>query len=262
MFSSAKSATTRFSLPAMAGANTGARTYRTFIRAALPAFLLCCLTGAALTVGAQSAWAQTGGANAATGAAGTTGATTDVAQLISDLNDIDTMRPLIPLKLTPEELDRMISVISAVQTDYDKKFKAIAGPALVKLADQIRDVKQRTLKGEAIPKDFDALAKQAEAEIISKRKTLDADTLVSVATSLESILTPDQIKLAARLDRDAQTRLGKATPNTQRTEDQWFGLYVKDAVITVPRIVAVLKQMRAAVNAKTASNASAGTAGK
>ncbi len=262
MFFFARPVETRFSLPAMAGSNTESRAYQTLIRAALPAFLLCCLTGTALTGGARSARAQAGGANEATGATGTTGATTDVAQLISDLDDIDTMRPLIPLKLTPEELDRMISVISAVQTDYDKKFKAIAGPALVKLADQIRDVKQRTLKGEAIPKDFDALAKQAEAEIIGKRKTLDADILVSVATSLESILTSDQVKIAAKLDKDAQTRLGKATPNTQRTEDQWFGSYVKDAVITVPRIVAVLKQMRAAANAKTASKAGASAAGK
>ena len=235
----------------------GFRTYR-FIRPALPAFLLCGLLCAALFCGTGAARAQDTKAN---GANGTTG-TTDVTQLISDLDDIDIMRPLLPLKLTPDELDKVSTVVTTAQADYDKRFKAIAGPALAKLADQIHDVKQRSLRGEAIPKDFDALAKQAEAEIIGKRKTLDADTLASVATTLENILTPDQVKLAAKLDKDAQTRLGKVTANTQRTEDQWFASYVKDAIMTVPRIAAVLKQMRAATNAKTAGITGTGATGK
>ena len=177
----------------------------------------------------------------------------DVAQLILDLDDIDSMRPLIPLKLTPEQMDKMIAVISSEQTNYDRKLKAIAGPALAKLADQIHDVKQKTVRGEAIPKEFDALARQAQTEILNKRKVLDADTLAVIAASLSETLTPDQVKIAAKLDKDAQIKLGKAAANSQRTETQWFVSYVTDAVITAPRIVIVLKQMRAAANPKTAA---------
>ena len=180
-------------------------------------------------------------------------ATSDVTQLINDLDDIDALRPIIPLKLTAEQLDKIIATVTAMQTGYDKKLKAIAGPALVKLADQIRNVKQKTLKGEAIPKDFDLVAKQAEAEIIGKRKTLDADTLATLSGQLEAILTADQFKIAAKMDKDAQIKIGRATANTQRTEPLWFASYVRDVFVTVPRIVAVLKQMRSAVDGKSAS---------
>ena len=208
-------------------------------------FLLLCLATAFFVGSPHGAQAQSAGQ----------AGTSDVAQLINDLDDIDAMRPLVPLKLTPEQLDKMIATLTAAQAGYDKKLKAIAGPALAKLADQIRDVKQKTLKGEPIPKDFDLVAKQAEVEILGKRKTLDADTLGSVALSLEGILTPDQEKLAAKLDRDAQIKLGKANANTQRTDAQWFGSYVKDAILTVPRIIPILKLMRGA-DSKTAAGGS------
>jgi hypothetical protein len=205
-------------------------------------FLLLGVVAALLVCGPHRAGAQ--------GAGGA--ATSDVMQLINDLDDIDAMRPVVPLKITPEQLDKIIATLTTAQASYDRKLKAIAGPALAKLADQIRDVKQKTLKGEPIPKDFDLVAKQAEIEIVGKRKALDLDTLGSVATSLESILTPDQVKIAAKLDRDAQIKLGKATANTERTESQWFGSYVKDAIMTVPRIIPVLKQMRG-TDSKTAA---------
>ena len=187
-----------------------------------------------------------------------TSATSDVTQLIQDMDDIDNMRPLIPLKLTPEQMDKMIAVISSEQAGYDKKLKALAGPTLAKLADQIHDVKQRSIKGEPIPKDFDVVVKQAETEILGKRKTLDAETIATIANGLQDTLTPEQVKLAAKLDKDAQTKLGKVTANTQRTETQWFVSYVRDAIFTSPRVLIVLKQMRAAANTKTASSGAGG----
>ena len=67
---------------------------------------------------------------------------------------------------------------------------------------------------------------------------------------MENILTPEQVKIAAKLDKDAQIKVGKATAATQRTEPQWFASYVRDAFVTVPRIVPVLKQMRSAGDTK------------
>ncbi len=194
---------------------------------------------AVIGVGMLSASGPVRAQEAATG-------TSDVSQLIEDLNDIDTMRPLLSLKLTVAQMDKMIALISETQTGYDKRLKAIAGPALAKMVDQIRVVKQRTLKGEPIPQDFDALAKTAENEILAKRKTLDAETISQMATALAAILSTEQAKLAGKLDRDAQIKLGKADAKTQRTDEQWFASYVRDAFFTVPRIVPVLKQMRAA----------------
>jgi len=190
------------------------------------------------------------------------GATNEIAQLIDDLNDIDAMRPLLPLKLTASQMDKMIALISEAQSNYDRRLKAVAGPALTRLADRIKVVKSKTLKGEAIPKDFDSLAKEAETEILTKRKTIDAETVSGIATAMETILTPEQMKLAGKLDRDALIKLNKATANTQRTDELWFASYVKDAIFTVPRIVLVLKQMRSATEGDKAADSGAGTTSK
>ena len=177
----------------------------------------------------------------------------DVAQLLSDVNDIDFLRPLIPLKLTPEQMDKMAAAIAASQAAYDKKLKAIAGPTLAKLADRIHDVKQKALLGEPIPQEFDTYAQAAEKQLIASRIKLDQDTIVLLSGALEDILTPDQFKIAAKLDKDAQIKLKKVAATAQKTDAQWFASYVTDAIFTSPRIVPLLKEMRAAAAPKTAS---------
>ena len=177
----------------------------------------------------------------------------DVAQLLVDVNDIDYLRPLIPLKLTTGQMDKMAAAITASQAAYEKRLKAIAGPALAKLADSIHDVKQKALKGEPIPPDFDSYTQAAEKQLISSRAKLDQETIVILSATLEDILTPEQVKIAANLDKNAQIRLKKVPATTQKTEAQWFASYVTDAVFTVPRIVPLLKEMRAASSVTAAS---------
>lgn len=178
---------------------------------------------------------------------------TDLSQLASEMSDIDSLRPLIPLKLTPEQIDKMAAAITASQAAYDKKLKAIAGPALAKLADQIHDVKQKALKGEPIPAEFDTYAQAAEKQILTSRVKLDQDTIILLAGTLEDILTAEQFKQAAMLDKNAQIKLKKVPATLQKTDAQWFASYITDAIFTVPRIVPLLKEMRAATGAKTAS---------
>ena len=177
----------------------------------------------------------------------------DVAQLLSDVNDIDFLRPLIPLKLTPEQMDKMAAAIAASQAAYDKKLKAIAGPTLAKLADRIHDVKQKALQGEPIPQEFDTYAQAAEKQLIASRVKLDQDTIVLLSGALEDILTAEQVKIAAKLDKDAQIKLKKVAATAQKTDAQWFASYVTDAIFTSPRIVPLLKEMRAVAAPKTAS---------
>ncbi len=114
-----------------------------------------------------------------------------------------------------------------------KKLKAIAGPTLAKLADRIHDVKQKALQGEPIPPEFDTYAQAAEKQLITSRIKLDQDTIVLLSGALEDILTPEQFKIAAKLDKDAQIKLKKVAANAQKTDAQWFASYVTDAVFTV-----------------------------
>src|SRR5690349_19970101 len=51
--------------------------------------------------------------------------TRTTAQLLNDLDDINELRGLNPLKLAPEQIDRIIGAISSAQQAYETRLKAL-----------------------------------------------------------------------------------------------------------------------------------------
>ncbi len=163
--------------------------------------------------------------------------------LVNDLNDIHYLQDLYPLKLTPEQLNKMIAAITSAQETYTKKVNALAADRVDKMADEIRAVKRKALAGEKVPADFDARMKQASDDFIAKRAQLNLNNIAAVASALRAILTPDQIAAAVKITRDVE---GSKVQGDKTTDAQWFNLYVTEVVIGYPQIVPLLKEMRTA----------------
>jgi hypothetical protein len=201
--------------------------------------LLCCGTPAM-----RPARAQAGPDNGAL-------LSKSILELFDDLDDIDRLRSLNPLKLTAPQLDKMIAAVSAAKEAYDKAMAELAGAQVKKMDAEIRDVKHKMLLGGTIPADFDERVKKASTLVVSSREKLDMQNLGSLADALREILTPAQIGDAAKLSKDAAAAAGKPTGGTTA---QWFNYYVKEILIGYPRILPLLKEMRAAIapDAKTA----------
>ncbi len=167
----------------------------------------------------------------------------EVAAIVADLDDITGMRPLLPLKLTVEQLDNMVTILVAARVVYDRDISQMPGPILSKITDDIRAVKKAALRGEPIPKDFDEKIKKADRELLVKRDKINGKNLANVCDRLQKILTPEQFKTAVAYDKASKP--ARATL-LEGTDDQWFASFVVDTLLNNPRIVPVLRLMREA----------------
>jgi hypothetical protein len=182
-------------------------------------------------------------------------------QLFDDLDDIDRLRSLNPLKLTAAQLDKMIAAITAAKEAYDKQIADLAAEQVKAMADEIHDVKRKMLTGGKIPKDFDDKVKKASLGFIAARDKLDADNLVKLADVMHEIFTPEQIVMAIKLSKAAATATNKST---EGADNLWLNYYVKEIIIGYPRMLPLLKEMRDAVSgdAKTAGKNGTGAHGR
>jgi hypothetical protein len=85
---------------------------------------------------------------------------------------------------------------------------------------------------------------------------LDANALVGLVAKLKTILTPQQVSTATQLIIDQ----ARVTPGmrTSGAKDKWFNAYVLKVFISYPRIVPLLKEMRATLAADSGTQANAG----
>lgn len=168
----------------------------------------------------------------------------DVQDLLSAVDDIDTLRVLNPLKLTPDQIDKIREAIRSAQADYEKRVVEIGTAPLRQLKDEIQSTKQSALAGKAVPKAFDDKVKKVQDDILKKREQLNIRNLATLSANIQGVLTREQIDTAAKLARAAYERLKAASPKT--TDTQYFNSYVEDIFIKYPRIVSLLSEMRMA----------------
>lgn len=167
----------------------------------------------------------------------------EVQEVFADISDIDKLRILNPLKLSGEQLDKIITVLKKAQTEYNSKLREAAVPPIRDLAKEIRATRQKMLETHGtVPKDFDEKVKKIQDGFIKRRDTEDQTTLKSVSDSIRAILNKDQIASAVSIARKFTEEEGK--PTKKGTDDQFFNLYVLGTFIVYPRIVPLLEDMR------------------
>ena len=166
----------------------------------------------------------------------------DVAPLFIALDDIGELRALNPLKLTPDELDKISAIITDAQTDYNKKLAANSAPILRKASDAILSAKKKALAGTALGYD-DALTKVL-TDLEARRKETENATLKALSDKLQTVLTDAQVQAAAKTTKDEMIKLNGAAG--KGTDAQFFNLYVLRVIMGYPRIVPLLKEMRTA----------------
>lgn len=164
----------------------------------------------------------------------------EVLALFNDIDDIAELKVLNPLKLTPDQLDKIASAISEAKATYDKKVTDLIVPPVQKMGPEIRDTRKRMLAGEAVPKEFDDKVKALEEDYYKGRDKLNLENFQGMIEKIKGILTTEQIATAIKLM--------KAAPNAKNLDPnaadaQWFNIYVLDVFINYARIVPLLKEM-------------------
>jgi hypothetical protein len=169
----------------------------------------------------------------------------EVVALITDLNDIDRMRVIGPLKLKPDQLDRLIALMEKSTEDHNRKLAEAAVPPIREIAKDIKETRRKVIAGAPIPTDFDEKVKGIQDAYNARRTKQEFDTLKSLSEGVRAVLTSAQIEKATSLARAA---LDDAGAKTRGTGDKYFNLYVKSVFIDYPNIIPLLKAVRAAVS--------------
>ncbi len=168
----------------------------------------------------------------------------DAAAIVVDLDDIERLRALIPLKLQPEQVDKLIVALTTAQKDYDTKVNALGTTIFGSSASEVRDVKKQALTGTAIPAAFDDKMRKLQADFLKQRDDLNTANIKAVAAACKAILTDQQVATATKLERDQWNK--DHTDSKGVTDSQLYNLYCVDLFISSPRSVPLLKEMRAA----------------
>lgn len=168
-----------------------------------------------------------------------------IQALLDELDDIDIMRSIAPLKLTGDQIDKLITSISDAKTKYDKKIADLSGATVGQMSDEIHKRHKSAIGGVAASQDFDAKVKRLMADFYSRRETINGDNIVAMTTECGKILTAEQQKIAAQLEKDTLVKVGKKLDPANK-DSQYFNLYVVDLFIGYPRIVSLLKEIKSA----------------
>ena len=171
----------------------------------------------------------------------------EVAALFEDIADIDKLRVLNPLKLTSEQIDKLIQLINKSKRAYDSALAAAAAPPIRSIAKDIKETRRRMLEGASIPTDLDNKVKQLQDSFVKKREDQDVNTLKSMSDEATKILTPSQKSKAVSLARKALSRDNK--PAAQGDDDKFFNFYVMSVFIKYPRIIPLLEDMKRSASA-------------
>jgi len=167
----------------------------------------------------------------------------ETLKIVDAIDDIDRLRSLNPLKLTTDELGRIIALISASQETYKKKLNTLAAERVAKMSDEVLEAKKQMLVGGDLPADLDKRLQKASTDFITKRDQLDLENIATIDSALKEILSPEQVKAAVAMSRDSPLNANKSA---KATDAQWFNLFTANVMLTYPRILPLLKEMRAA----------------
>jgi hypothetical protein len=232
------------------GQNRSAHSIVRLVLFALPVFLLLWgLTGRTALVPAARAQEQ--------GPAPTSSKATD--ELYDMLDDINKLNVLNPLKLTSDQIDQLSAMATASTAEYQQKLAALKASSVHNLEAEIRATKKRAVAGGEITQSFLNQITTRSDTFAQKKTDLDVQTWTAMVAKVKQILTKDQYEAAIKLIRDQAGH--EPTISPRGAADKWFNVYVLQVFIQYPRIVPLLKEMRAAsAVAPGANNSAANTA--
>ena len=163
--------------------------------------------------------------------------------LVNDVDDIDRLRILNPLKLSSGQLTKLIDFLSKAQEDYDKKLASLVADPLKEIADEVKKMKKEMISGGTVSKEFDLKVKKIQMEYAKKKEGLWIDNISKSSAECKRILTEEQISVAAKMEI---AEFKKIKADVKGSEEQMFNQYVVDTFMSYYRIVPLLKEMKSA----------------
>jgi len=169
-------------------------------------------------------------------------ASQEIRALMLDVQDIRALGFLNPIKLTKNQIGKLIAIISTAQQRYNTILATASAIPVQQIAKEIRETKKAMIAGCQIPPEFEAKVKRIQERWVQRRDKEDLNTLKTLSASVKSILTKNQFAKAAILARKLEPK-AKSGAKVDG-DDKLFNLYVLKIIIQNPRIVPLLTEMQ------------------
>ena len=174
--------------------------------------------------------------------------TKEAQALLDSLDDIDTLRSIHPLQLTPDQIDKLIATVTAAKLDYDKKVTALASDPVLKMADEIHETHKQALAGKISSKEFDDKIKKIQSDFLARRDELNAQNINRLNADVTKIFNASQRAAAIKMEKDVLVKLNRYQTGTP--DNKMFNAYIVDIFINTVRIVPLLKDLKTAAESK------------
>jgi hypothetical protein len=178
----------------------------------------------------------------------------EVIALFRDIDDVDKLRVLNPLKLSAQQLEKIIAEVRQHQETYNRRLADSVVPPIRSIARDIKETRRKLLTGGDVPKDFDEKVKKLQADYIKRRDQEDRDTLKSLSDKIRAILSEEQVKKAVELAKTLTQKDGK--PTLRGSDAEFFNYYVMMTFVVYPRIVPLMEDMKRALLEEAAPGSS------
>ncbi len=166
----------------------------------------------------------------------------DVQELMSTVDDIGELRTITPLKLTPDQIDKIVAYVNTGQAEYSTKNNDLVSKTIRGLADTIKKAKKEALQGK--PAQGEEQVLKAMNSIQPKRSQFEVDAMNVMCDKILAILTPKQQETMAKVAKDALPN----TPDKKSiTTSNLCKLYIYRVFVGYSRAPKVLMELKAEI---------------
>jgi hypothetical protein len=162
--------------------------------------------------------------------------------VLQDIADIDAAVLLSTIKLSAEQLKRLVPGLKAIQADHNARVAKAANAAMQMIAADVKAARRAALAGTPPGKSLMDRAKKAADDFKKVREREDNTTLGRLSSEFRKVVTPEQIALGAKWGR-AQFK------SSEGDDVQFFNVWILKAVMGSPRSMALLEEMQSALAA-------------
>ena len=175
----------------------------------------------------------------------------DVQKTMDQIGDLDLLVALTPLKLTPPQIDTLLTLLKSIAREGEAKTKK--DYELVRaLAADVTKARTGMLAGKPLDTDLEARINKTNMEMEARYEAARADAAIRIAQTLKETLTPEQAALVAgqfaKINKGhlvLPASLRNSTP--QKTKDYINGLALESfasRILLPERAIALLTALK------------------
>lgn len=175
--------------------------------------------------------------------------------LLQKIEDLQELAYLSPLKLTDDQVQKLIPLLKKLKISYDSDMDKVGAAHLNPLSDEISRAWQNGLLSQTPADSVNHDINTALEAILKDRHKRNLENIGAASTAVQAMLTPHQVDIAVQI---VQKLPENADRSPKASQSQWFNLWVGEGLLSYGRIVPLLESMHKVMSAPASEGSTKG----